>query len=50
MFQMSKQVRKHTKEFKLEAVNLALKSQSISNTATELGIPVANAETEYYSS
>ena len=34
------QVRKYTKEFKQEAVNLALKSPSISNTASELGIPM----------
>ena len=37
---MARQVRKYTKEFKQEAVNLALRSPSISKTATELGIPV----------
>ena len=37
---MPRQVRKYTKEFKQEAVNLALKSPSISRTARELGIPV----------
>lgn len=35
-----RQVRKYTKEFKQEAVNLALKSPSISDTASELGIPM----------
>ena len=38
---MERKVRKYTKEFKQESVNLALKSSSISKTATELGIPVA---------
>lgn len=37
---MPRQVRKYTKEFKQEAVNLALKSPSISHVARELGIPV----------
>ena len=37
---MERKVRKYTKEFKQESVNLALKSPSISKTATELGIPV----------
>lgn len=36
---MTRIVRKYTKEFKQEAVNLALKSPSIANTAKELGIP-----------
>lgn len=35
-----RQVRKYTKEFKQEAINLALKSPSISNTASELGVPM----------
>ena len=38
---MERKSRKYTKEFKQESVNLALKSVSISTTATELGIPVA---------
>src|ERR1700688_2912205 len=38
---MERKTRKYTKEFKQETVNLALKSPSISKTATELGIPVA---------
>lgn len=42
---MAKQVRKYTQEFKQEAVNLALKSPSISSTATELGIPVGTLHT-----
>lgn len=37
---MERKTRKYTKEFKQESVNLALKSPSISKTATELGIPV----------
>jgi transposase len=41
VFKMERKTRKYTKEFKQEAVNLALKSPSISKTATELGIPVA---------
>jgi transposase len=36
---MTRSVRKYTKEFKQEAINLALKSSSITNTAKELGIP-----------
>lgn len=36
---MTRSVKKYTKEFKQEAVNLALKSPSIVNTAKELGIP-----------
>lgn len=36
---MTRSVRKYTKEFKQEAVKLALKSSSIANTAKELGIP-----------
>lgn len=38
---MSRKVRSYTKEFKQEAVTLALKSPSISRTATELGLPMA---------
>ena len=38
---MTRLVRKYTKEFKQEAVNLALKSPSIVNTAKELGIASA---------
>jgi transposase len=42
---MSRPVRKYTKEFKVEAVNLALKSPTISVTARELGLPVATLHT-----
>ena len=42
---MSKSVRRYTKEFKQEAVNLALKSPSIVSTAKELGIPTATLHT-----
>lgn len=38
---MARQIRKYSIEFKQEAVNLALKSRSMSTTAQELGIPVA---------
>lgn len=38
---MTRSVRRYTKEFKQEAINLALKSPSIDGTAKELGIPVA---------
>jgi len=37
---MNKSTKKYTKEFKQEAINLALKSPSILNTAKELGIPI----------
>jgi transposase len=37
---MKKSTRRYTKEFKQEAVNLALKSSSVEKTAKELGIPV----------
>lgn len=37
---MARQIRKYSKEFKQESVNLALKSPSIAKTAKELGIPV----------
>ena len=40
-----KLVRKYTEEFKQEAVNLALKSPSISHTANALGIPMATLHT-----
>jgi transposase len=40
-----KQARKYTKEFKQEAVNLALKSPSITHTANELGIPMPTLHT-----
>ncbi len=36
---MTRTVRKYTKEFKQEAIQLALKSPSIAHTAEELGIP-----------
>lgn len=42
---MTRTLRKYTKEFKQETVNLALKSPSISNTAKELGIPSATLHT-----
>ena len=42
---MTRQIRKYSKEFKLEAINLALKSPSLSKTATELGIPVGTLHT-----
>lgn len=38
---MTRKVTNYTKEYKLEAVNLALKSPCISATAKELGIPIA---------
>ncbi len=38
---MTRSVRKYTKEFKQEAIHLALKSPSIDTTAKELGIPTA---------
>lgn len=42
---MAKSIKKYTTEFKQEAVNLALKSPSITNTAKELGIPVGTLHT-----
>lgn len=42
---MSRQVRRYAQEFKQEAVNLALKSPSIVQTANELGIPPATLHT-----
>jgi transposase len=40
-----KSVRRYTPEFKREAVALALKSPSITNTAKELGIPIGTLHT-----
>ena len=45
---MTRKVRKYTKEFRQEAVTLALKSSSIANTANELGIPVGTLYTWIY--
>ena len=45
---MTRSVRKYTKEFKQEAINLALKSPSVENTAKELGIPTATLYTWIY--
>jgi len=42
---MERQVKKYTKEFKQEAVNLALKSPSIVKAANELGIPIGTLHT-----
>lgn len=42
---MTRTVRRYTREFKQEAVNLALKSPSIAHTSKELGIPVATLHT-----
>lgn len=42
---MTKKITKYTNEYRLEAVNLALKSPSISATAKELGVPVATLHT-----
>jgi transposase len=36
---MARQVKRYTKEFKEEAVNLALKSTTVSQAALSLGIP-----------
>ncbi|TAK76140.1 MAG: IS3 family transposase [Gammaproteobacteria bacterium] len=38
---MTRSARRYTKEFKQEAINLALKSPSVESTAKELGIPAA---------
>src|SRR5579864_7315167 len=38
---MQRTVKKYTKEFKQQAIQLALKSPAIGNTADELGIPHA---------
>lgn len=42
---MTRQVKRYTKEFKQEAVSLALKSPSVGHTAKELGIPPATLNT-----
>lgn len=42
---MTRSVRKYTKEFKQEAVNLAFKLPSISKASEELGIPLATLHT-----
>lgn len=42
---MTKSVRKYTKEFKQEAVNLAFKLPSISKAAEELGVPIPTLHT-----
>lgn len=42
---MKYDIKKYTKEYKLEAVNLALKSPSISAIAKDLGIPVSTLHT-----
>ncbi len=45
---MTREKKKYTKEFKQEAVNLALKSPSLKSTANELGVPVATLYTWIY--
>jgi transposase len=45
---MTRSIRKYTKEFKQEAINLALKSPSVDGTAKELGIPTATLYTWIY--
>lgn len=42
---MSRQARNYTKEFKQEAINLALNSSSVSQAAKDLGIPEATLHT-----
>ena len=42
---MAKNQRKYTKEFKEEAISLALRSPSIAQTAIDLGIPVGTMHT-----
>lgn len=42
---MAREVRRYTKEFKEEAIKLALKSPCISSTATGLDIPKATLNT-----
>jgi transposase len=42
---MSKKVRKYTAEFKREAIKLALRSDSVTATAKELGMPDATLHT-----
>jgi transposase len=48
VLEMTKTVRKYTKEFRQEAVNLALKSLSVISTAKELGIPAPTLHTWIY--
>jgi transposase len=48
VLEMPRTVRKYTKEFKHEAVNLALKSPCIVDTAKGLGIPAATLHTWIY--
>jgi len=45
---MTRSVKKYTKEFKQEAINLALKSPSVDTTAKELGIPATTLHTWIY--
>lgn len=45
---MTRLVRKYSKEFKQEAVNLALKSPSVESTAKELGIPTPTLHSWIY--
>lgn len=42
---MSRKVRRYTKEFREEAVKLALQSKSFAKTASDLGIPTATIAT-----
>jgi transposase len=42
---MTRKITKYTAEYKAEAVQLALKSSSITRTAKELGIPVGTLHT-----
>lgn len=42
---MSRKVRKYTKEFREEAVKLALQSKSFGKTASDLGIPLPTMAT-----
>jgi transposase-like protein len=42
---MPRQVRNYTQEFKEEAVKLVLKSNSLTKTANDLGIPLATINT-----
>ncbi len=42
---MTRRIVKYTNEYKLEAVNLALRSPSISGIAKDLGIPISTLHT-----
>ena len=42
---MTRRIAKYTNEYKLEAVNLALRSPSISGIAKDLGIPISTLHT-----